>query len=274
MSEQHFLHLQRQWRERLFEGENALRWRPGRELAAELLLYLDDPQSCWRLTTDWLRETLDADRVDGGYGGFLNPCSGTHDYVALAEAQRNGLTLPSVLGQAFSAVNPGLLAVWRGSGIFAVQDVLQERRFTPSLRHRLSAMQTASKLAIPLLNGTEPVGLICADWQSTAAQWHPDVCNELGTLAEQVLGPILALAQHGSRTNLEAEGPPGLATLTEAERRVAELVAQGLSYKEVARQLRRSVSTVDHQLRRVREKLGVPTTARLIRVLTDHGGCH
>ena len=71
MDDDDFLRIQRELRARLFEGSAAIRWRPGRELAAQLLLYLDDVESCWRLTTEWLRDTLDADRVDGGYGGFL-----------------------------------------------------------------------------------------------------------------------------------------------------------------------------------------------------------
>lgn len=41
-------------------------------------------------------------------------------------------------------------------------------------------------------------------------------------------------------------------------------MAGGLSYKEVARRLGRSLSTVDHQLRSIRHKLGLPSTARLV----------
>ena len=44
----------------------------------------------------------------------------------------------------------------------------------------------------------------------------------------------------------------------------------GLSYKEIARRLNRSFSTVDHQLRSVREKLGVRSAGQLVRVLAAH----
>jgi len=47
-------------------------------LAAGLLLYLDDPLQCWRLTTEWLREMLDADRVDGSFGGFVGSGGRAH----------------------------------------------------------------------------------------------------------------------------------------------------------------------------------------------------
>jgi DNA-binding CsgD family transcriptional regulator len=61
---------------------------------------------------------------------------------------------------------------------------------------------------------------------------------------------------------------PWLSELTPAERRVALLAATGMSYKEIARQLQRSFSTVDHQLRSVRTKLGVASTGRLVRMLS------
>jgi len=61
-----------------------------------------------------------------------------------------------------------------------------------------------------------------------------------------------------------------LGLLTPAERRVALLAATGMSYKEIARQLDRSFSTVDHQLRSVREKLGVRSASQLVRILNAH----
>jgi DNA-binding NarL/FixJ family response regulator len=56
--------------------------------------------------------------------------------------------------------------------------------------------------------------------------------------------------------------------LTAAERAVARLAVDGLSYKEIARRLDRSVSTVDHQLRSARSKLGVRSTARLVNLMS------
>jgi len=59
-----------------------------------------------------------------------------------------------------------------------------------------------------------------------------------------------------------------LSSLTPAERRVARLAATGMSYKEIARHLQRSFSTIDHQMRSIRAKLGVASTGRLVRMLS------
>lgn len=107
------LRLQRLWRERLLGGAGATRWRPGREIAAELLLHLDDEAACWHRAADWLRDLLDADRVDGGPGGFVDPAEGDRSYQPQAEIQREPGLLPTVLGLRFEATDPGLQAVWQ-----------------------------------------------------------------------------------------------------------------------------------------------------------------
>ena len=308
MDDDEIFRVQRVLRKRLFEGPAAIRWRPGRELAAQLLLYLDDPQACWRITTEWLRDTLDADRVDGGFGGFVGASGVPRDYVVLAEAQRQSMPLPSVIGLKFNAANPGIRAVWTDTdGVAAIADVSQERSFTADLRVALLTVGTAAKLALPVRDGVGPVGLICADWHHEAPRWDPEVCNQLSALAQGAVGPLLAAAAqleldrrkneravHGDRSTLlridhlgdaasllltKDPHPVGhrhlsLAGLTPAEMKVALLVAKGLSYKEVARQLDRSLSTVDHQLRSLRDKLGVRSTARLVHSLNELLGTH
>lgn len=302
MDDDEILRVQRQLRRRLFEGSAAIRWRPGRELAAQLLLYLDDSQACWRITTEWLRDVLDADRVDGGFGGFVGAGGQAQHYVAIAETRRNSNPLPSVLGLRFNAFEPGMRAVWDESVVAAIGDVSQERSFTAGMRGALLEVGTAAKLALPVRDGARPVGLICADWHRESPRWNADVCNQLGQLAQVALGPLLAasaqlelerkrdeqragrapcaLHLHEAGTDGEARSadagvagdsarPRELAALTPAEFKVAQLVAMGLSYKEVARQIDRSLSTVDHQLRSIRDKLGVRSTARLVHVLNE-----
>lgn len=294
MDDDDFLRIQRELRARLFEGSAAIRWRPARELAAQLLLYLDDAQACWRLTAEWLRDTLDADRVDGGYGGFLGRNGEGRSYVVMAEARRSSMALPSVLGIRFDAADPSIRNVWGDPGVSPIADVSQARSFSADMRGALHALGTSAKLAMPLRDGSRPVGLLCADWHRRAPSWDAQMCEQMSTLARHVLGPVFGASERIVRERADdmddrscretwdlALPPPtqgrsldlpvdDLSLLTPAELKVARLVARGLSYKEVARQLDRSLSTVDHQLRRIREKLGARSTARLVRLLSEH----
>jgi len=282
LDDDELLRVQRTLRRRLFEGSAAIRWRPGRELAAQLLLYLDDSHACWRITTEWLRDTLDADRVDGGFGGFVGAGGRARHYVAIAETRRSSNPLPSVLGLEFDAFEPGMRAVWGEPAVTAIGDVSQERSFTSGMRSALREVGTAAKLALPVRDGARPVGILCADWHRESPRWDAELCNRVAMLAQVALGPLLAAS---ARLDLDRKpepheaapcalqpreaGPRELAVLTPAEFRVAQLVAMGLSYKEVARQIERSLSTVDHQLRSIRDKLGVRSTARLVHVLNE-----
>lgn len=270
MSSDQLLMEQRRLRTQFFEGPGALRWRPARELAAQLLLYLDDPAACWRLTAEWLRDTLDADRVDAGFGGTAG-----QDYVVLTESQRPALGLPTMLGRRIAADELGLRSLWASPGVLMLPCIREQPNISAPLRHSLQTLGTASKLAMTV-RSRRPIGMICADWQHDTPRWHPDTFNEMRAFTQQVVAPVLevalTLATPATACGVHAgrQGDALLAELTPAERNVARLVAMGLSYKEVARRLDRSLATIDHQLRSIRAKLGVSSTARLVRLL-NHG---
>lgn len=88
-------------------------------------------------------------------------------------------------------------------------------------------------------------------------------CDSRPVLSEPVREPMTAPRALPRSMGAADATPDSLQCLTPAERGVARLVAEGLSYKEVARKLERSFSTVDHQLRGIRAKLGASSTARL-----------
>lgn len=93
-------------------------------------------------------------------------------------------------------------------------------------------------------------------------------------IAAVVLGPVMSASLRmasdmpGATCTSRDEGAEPFDSLTAAERAVARLAGDGLSYKEVARQLDRSLSTIDHQLRSARSKLGVTSTARLVNLMS------
>lgn len=285
MNNDDLLAVQRTLRRRFFEGPQALRWRPGRELIAQLLLYLDDPQQCWRLTTLWLRETLNADRVDGGFGGFVSPNGRSVDYVIEAEALREDAQLPSVIGFKFDARDPGVVAAWDAPALLAIDCIQDSTILSNRLRMNLQHMGTAAKIAMPMRDGMSPVGIVCADWQREAPRWSHDVYLEVARLVRESLGPLMAsTVRLGSGPSKDCDeglvpsqvqhivGSSAWGALTPAERTVALLISQGFTYKEVARSLGRSFSTVDHQLRSIRHKFGTTSTARLVHLLSENLG--
>jgi len=276
MNSENVLQAQRRLRGNLLDDRCTLPWRPAREFAAQLLLYVDDPAQCWRVGAEWLREILDADRVDGG---FAEP--GQVSYAPQAESLRPGRVIPSVVGASMDARDPGMACVWAAEDVVVFEDIANDTRFGAQLQAQLATIGTRTKLAIALRDGSRPMGLICADWIELRQTWESEAYANLSLLTRLVLGPVLMAAQslvadsdNAVSAPMQSTGKPGssrsLTELTPAELRVARMAAKGMSYKEIARELNRSFSTIDHQLRSVRDKLGVNSTARLVRILSDH----
>jgi DNA-binding CsgD family transcriptional regulator len=270
---EHMLGLQRELRERLLKRRQ-IAWRPARDLAAHMLLHLDDANGCLELAVQWMRDAFDADRVDAGFGA-----PGDVIYSPQAEALRSTRSVPSMVGAPIDAADGGVQRVWASRRVVVYRDIAQDRRMGPRLRASLLGMGSRSIIATALRDHGPPVGLTCADWMDCTVDATDSRCVRLQELSDQVLGPIISAARSlhddaDADTGSKGNASSALRDLTPAERRVAELAANGMSYKEIARRLNRSFSTIDHQLRSVRRKLGARSAGQLVRILTpraSHG---
>ncbi|WP_430423254.1 helix-turn-helix transcriptional regulator [Methylibium petroleiphilum] len=271
MKDEDLFQAQRDLRQRLLDRPDAIRWSPAKDLAAHLLLRLDDPSYGWQLATKWLREALDADRVDGGYS---HPADAV--YTPQAESLRSDRFVPSLAEMSIDAWDPGVRYVWRSNRVVILGDIGQDRRLGADLRTQLTTLGTSVKMAVPIVDDGRPVGLLCADWMDDCSPAGDERWVWFDEVARSVLGPIFGMASRLAGVGMGAGGLPVCSAsatvmdgLTPAERTVAALAAKGMSYKEIARHLNRSLSTVDHQLRSVREKLGVRSKGRLVRMLAE-----
>jgi DNA-binding NarL/FixJ family response regulator len=238
-----------------------------RDLAAEMLLYLDDPVACSAVCADWVLRNTGADRVEGG---FAAPADSL--YRPFFERQRG--SLPTMLGMTLDAHDGGIAAVWSEQRVVVFPDMESDRRISARTRQALRMAGTRRKLAVALRDRGREVGLLCAD-SASATTWRSDEYERLDRVAREVIGPVLGAARRLDEDRARPEAMPASAActpdsldLTPAELRVAHLVVAGFSYKEIARRLDRSCSTIDHQLRSMRGKLGVSSTAKLMRELT------
>jgi len=76
---------------------------------------------------------------------------------------------------------------------------------------------------------------------------------------------------HGARPRAEPSAPPGLATLTDREREVVALVAEGLSNEEIAARLVVSPLTAKTHVSRAMTKLAARDRAQLVVLAYTHG---
>jgi DNA-binding CsgD family transcriptional regulator len=261
---------QRRLRTQLLDN-SSIRYAPARDLAAHMLLHLDDLTSCWSIATNWLRAELRCHRVDTGFG-----ISQAKDYFpGFAQARHLDYDVPSFGGTAVDNRDRAMQAMWRVSRPLIFADIKQDKRISSSLRQRLSGSRTKSKFAWALRNGNDGYGLICADWTEHLAPWESGLYDCFEQTVADVLWPIIAVAKeisdqdHTVTSTLGLSTSPFQLTLTNSEIEVAKLVAKGMSYKEIAKIRGRSFSTIDHQLRSIRHKMGATSTSALISQLAS-----
>ncbi|MET3497996.1 LuxR C-terminal-related transcriptional regulator [Variovorax boronicumulans] len=266
------LDAQRQLRRRLLDRPPALHANVDeRDLAAHLLLYLDDRQACWHIALEWLRRKMGADRVDGGE---CQPSALL--YQASAESLRQDRDVPSMLGTPLAVAWPGIRTALSSKGPVWIPSVEQSVALGERLRSIVRSKGTCSKLAMPLVSERGTFGLVCADWLGLPHAIGSEHIALFQATVERVIVPVLSAAldlqEHRELQISQTQLQPAGEVLTPAEWRVAQLVTLGLSYKEMARRLGRSQSTVDHQLRSIRAKLNVSSTAKLASMLAVPGG--
>lgn len=263
----------------------AIRYKSARDLAAHMLLHLDDVSSCWGIATQWLLDELGCQRVDTGFGRPEN----VQYFPGFAEAKSSDYEVPSFGGFAVDNRDPIMRAMWSSSKPIAFANIKEDRRVTPALRKRMSGARTKSKFGAALRTHSGAYGLICADWTEHLAPHRTALFECFEHTVNDVLSPIVFVAQGLSEPRQNQQKLPANTTdsvdpdaetihcnatnaLTRSEVEVARLVVQGLSYKEIAGIRARSFSTVDHQLRSIRRKMGVASTAALIRHLSSLDG--
>ncbi|WP_256277901.1 LuxR C-terminal-related transcriptional regulator, partial [Mycolicibacterium grossiae] len=66
---------------------------------------------------------------------------------------------------------------------------------------------------------------------------------------------------------LGSGGGPNWARLSDREREVAELVLQGMPYRDIGSQLLISAKTVEHHVARIRRRLGAESRSELLSML-------
>lgn len=260
---------------------SVVRYKPARDLAAHMLLHIDDLTECWSIAANWLRAELGCHRLDTGFG-----VQTAADYFpGFAEAKSSDHDVPSFAGKPVDNRDRMMQAMWREERPLVYADIKHDARVSIRMRQRMSGAKTRSKIAWSLRTPEGGYGLICADWTEHPVPVESGLYDCFEQTVADVLSPIIAVAKgfsaqvsgeagsgpkrYSGNVGLpESTGEPVLARLTSSEAEVARLVAKGLSYKEIARIRGRSFSTIDHQLRSIREKTGAVSTAALIHLLS------
>ena len=262
-------------RDYLFGSSSRITWHPARDLAAHMLLFIEDSQRCSAIAVEWIRSGLNCSRVDTGLGH-----SGDTSYFpGYAESRDPNAVVPTYAGATVNNNVEAMQQIWMSGRPTVFQDVAGDSRFDAKLHDMLVTAGTTSKMAAPVVFRGKSVGLICADWVGSTIPNSSALYERYESIVSEVLGPILVASRELGGMPFSCDRPifnaadqeqkKSHTSLTAAELTVARLASSGLPYKVIADRLNKAVSTVDHQLRSIRRKLKVRTHAELAAVLVN-----
>lgn len=229
------------------------------DCVAHMLLYIDQPDTLLEIALSYLVRTLAACRGDAGVSAphlplytptavYLDPC-----YEA-----------PTMLGVSLSNKHPILQLIWRTSGPVRFEQV-EQNPVIGDLREAFINLRSRSMVARSLEYSNTTLGLICLDHTEESHVWQPGELALIDNFCQEFLAPILAYSLQLSKRLPSVRVANAL---TSAELEVVRLAAEGLTYREIAATLNKSVRTVDNQLRSAREKLGARNQIDLVRLST------
>lgn len=170
-------------RDDLFGSASRIRWRPARNLAAHMLLFVDDSKRCSAIAVEWIRGDLGCSRVDTGLGA-----SSSATYVpGYAESRDPDAEVPTYAGTRVNNMAGAMQLMWKAEHPIVFRDVAADGRFDERLHDMLVSTGTTSKMAAPVGYRGRSIGLICANWVG-----HPiPNSSALHEQFESVVGDVL-----------------------------------------------------------------------------------
>lgn len=260
---------QQELRRYLLDHPSRISYSKARDLAAHLLLLIEDSAAAWQECVTWLRIELDVERVDGG---FASPEQKLY-FPGQAESLYESCEIMTIKGLKIDNYSSAVKKIWRMNKPVVFTSLETDTLFEPNCRKALITNGVESKIAISLKKSKQAFGLICIDRakRRSALDWQQSQYEIFESVVREVISPIMY--QIYLLTNNTYTSLPKIikyaSLLTPAEMKVACLAASGLSYKEIARQNSRSLHTIDHQLRSIRKKLNVYNNANLVALLNE-----
>ncbi len=220
---------------------------------AHLILYLETPDEVMNIGLDYLVNKFAADRANGGF-----IASGDKLYKSTSIRYGNSENQsPNVF--VFSNKLSVFQKVWKQHKP-VVCDSVDSSTLLIDSRDQFKSIKSQSMLMQRLSFEGKAVGLTCIDFVNREHEWKIDEIVFMELFCETFFGPLLGISKHWySHNKFQAIKKPSVCELT-----VIRLAAKGLGYKQISRNLGKSVRTIENQIRNARMNLGASNLPELI----------
>jgi len=225
------------------------------DCAAHMILAIENPKDMVHIALRYIGNHLSACRADAG---FATPIDS--EYRPLSEYCSEKNQPPSVASLVLSNQHEVMQRVWRSRAPVKYENVSENPKLK-DVKEILSSIRSRSMLMQRLVWDKEPIGISCVDHTLVDHQWHDDEVNFMQQFCTNIFAPLAGISNywHNPTMHQMFKKP------SESELDAIRLAACGLSYKNIAEELNKSVRTIENQLRNARLRLNARNQAELIK---------
>ena len=220
---------------------------------AYMILAIDNVDEIAQLALNLIVNELSACRADMG---FLCP-DDMHYKPHILVLNKHG-TAPNCDGESYCNQDTIFQKTWRQPSPVFCSNIAEDVMVADS-RESFTNIGSESILFQRLSVADDLIGLICIDFTNERHCWQPTETHFIQRFTDTFLSPLILINQTWYRGDAINMKKPTLAELD-----AIRLAAKGLSYKQIAFSLNKSIRTIENQLRHARESVGAMNQVDLI----------
>ena len=225
------------------------------DCVARMIISIENPKDTVRIALEFMGRTLDVCRADAG---FATPTDII--YTPLSEFNNQKSNAPTLENFAISNQHPSMQKVWQDNQPVKYEDI-ENNLELDGVREPLVQIQCKSMLMQRLVWDSEPIGISCVDHSTYNHVWSESEVNFMHNFCTRFFAPLAGISNYWHNPSLHQM----FKKPSKSELEAIKLAAMGMSYKQIADKLGKSVRTIDNQLRDARKRLNVSNQVELIR---------
>jgi DNA-binding CsgD family transcriptional regulator len=225
------------------------------DCVARMIISIENPRDTVRIALEFLGRSLNVCRADAG---FATPTD--IQYSPISEFINKELKSPTLENFIISNQHASMQKVWQESHPVKYEDI-EHNPELEGVRSPLTEIKCKSMLMQRLVWDGEPIGISCVDHTTHNHIWTEEEVDFMHHFCTTFFAPLAGISNYWHNPTLHQM----FKKPSKSELEAIELAAKGMSYKQIADQLGKSVRTIDNQLRAARERLNVSNQVELIK---------
>ncbi|MFK8027342.1 MAG: LuxR C-terminal-related transcriptional regulator [Gammaproteobacteria bacterium] len=225
------------------------------DCVARMIISIESPKDTVRIALEFMGRSLNVCRADAG---FATPTD--INYSPLSDYSNPDSHAPGLETFVMSNQHSSIQKVWQEDTPVKYEDI-ENNPLLEGIRDPLLQVECKSMMMQRLVWDGEPIGISCVDHSKKHHTWMQHEVEFMHHFCTTFFAPLAGISNYWHNPTLHQM----FKKPSKSELEAIKLAAKGMSYKQIADELGKSVRTIDNQLRDARRRLNVTNQVELIR---------